>query len=213
MEFSSLDLCAAAAAMLAVWMCGVMRIRTLVIGLALQAAALAGVTLVIGLQSHLRHFLLLAVVVLIVKAVAIPCYLSWATSRLGLREDRGATLSPTLALLLGCGILGAGYFTAPLIAAPTGNVGEAGMALALVLVGMLLMIVRRLAISQVIGFLVLENGIFLYGISQTPGMPLLVEMGVIFDVLVGVLIAGLVIFRLNRSFEHIDVTQLRELRH
>jgi hydrogenase-4 component E len=75
------------------------------------------------------------------------------------------------------------------------------------------MLTRRLALSQVIGFLVLENGIFLYGLTQTHGMPLLVEMGVIFDVLVGVLVSGLVIFRLNRSFEHIDVTQLRGLRH
>ena len=78
---------------------------------------------------------------------------------------------------------------------------------------MLLMMTRRLALSQIIGFLVLENGIFLYGLTQTHGMPLMIEMGVVFDVLVGVLVAGVVIFRLNRSFEHIDVTQLRGLRH
>jgi hydrogenase-4 component E len=59
---------------------------------------------------------------------------------------------------------------------------------------------------------VLENGIFLYALTQTHGMPLMVEMGVLLDVLVGVMLAGLVIFRLNRSFEHIDVTQLRGLR-
>ena len=58
----------------------------------------------------------------------------------------------------------------------------------------------------------LENGIFLYALTQTHGMPLMVEMGVVLDVLVGVMVAGLVIFRLNGSFEHIDVTQLRGLR-
>ena len=67
-------------------------------------------------------------------------------------------------------------------------------------------------VGFLIGFLVLENGIFLYALTQTHGMPLMVEMGVLLDVLVGVMVAGLVIFRLNRSFEHIDVTQLRGLR-
>jgi len=94
-----------------------------------------------------------------------------------------------------------------------GNAGAAGVALALLLTGMLLMITRRLALSQVIAFLVLENGIFLYGLTQTHGMPLLLEMAIAFEVLVAVMIAGLVMSRLNRSFEHIDVTQLRGLRH
>ncbi len=213
MEYSLLDILAAGAGMLAVWMCGVLRLRTLLAGLALQVAALAGIALEIGRQTHATHYLVLALVVLLVKALAIPRYLAWATERLGLREDHGAAIAPTHGLLLGCGVLGAGYFASSLIATPTGHAGAAGMALTLVLVGMLLMIGRRLAISQVIGFLVLENGIFLYGLTQTPGMPLLIEMGVIFDMLVGVLVAGLVIFRLNRNFEHIDVTHLRGLRH
>jgi hydrogenase-4 membrane subunit HyfE len=59
----------------------------------------------------------------------------------------------------------------------------------------------------------MENGIFLYGLTQTSGMPLLMEMGILFEALVGVLIAGLVMFRINRSFEHIDVTDMRGLRH
>lgn len=214
MEYSWLEILCAGAAMLAVWMCGVTRMRTLLTGLALQVAALAGITLSIGLQTHEWHFFLLAGIVLLIKGIAIPWYLNWATLRLGIREDRGATLAPTSALLLGCVVLGVSYFASPCIAtSATVHTGTAGMSLALVLVGMVLMIGRRLAMSQVIGFLVLENGIFLYGLTQTPGMPLLVEMGVIFDVLVGVLVAGLVIFRLNRSFEHIDVTHFRGLRH
>ena len=93
------------------------------------------------------------------------------------------------------------------------NQGSAGMALALIFIGMLLMITRRLALSQVIGFLTMENGIFLYGLTQTRHMPMLVEMGIVFEVLIGVLIAGVFIFRINRSFEHIDVTEMRRLRH
>lgn len=195
-------------------MCGVIRIRTLLAGLALQVAAMAGITLYIGLTTHATHYLILAVVVLLVKAIAIPWYLAWAAEQLETREDCGVAVAPTLTMIVGLAILATCYFGASFIAVPSlGNVGAAGMAAALVLLGMLLMIGRRLAISQVIGFLMMENGIFLYGLTQTPGMPMLVEMGVIFDVLVGVLVSGLVIFRLNRSFEHIDVSQFRGLRH
>ncbi len=214
MHLSIIDLTAACAAVLAVWTCGVSNMRAGLWGLALQTLSLAFITATLGIERHAWHYLVLAGVVLVVKAIAIPWYLIWATRKLEIRRDAGVLLSPTWALLFGCAVLVAGYFLAPQIAvASMGNIGAAGMALSILFIGMLLMITRRLALSQVVGFLILENGIFLYGLTQTHGMPLMVEMGVIFDVLVGVLIAGLVMFRLNRSFEHIDVSQLRGLRH
>ena len=213
MDYSLLDIFSAGAGMMAVWLGGVTRVRTMLSGLAVQVALLAAICVIIGVQTHGSHYFILAVVVLLVKGMAIPWFLCWATTRLGIREDRGFMLTPTASLLLGCLVLGASYFAAPLIATPLGHAGAGGITLALVLLGLLVMIVRRLAISQIIGFLVLENGIFLYGLTQTHGMPLVIEMGVIFDILLGVLIAGLVIFRLNRSFEHVDVSQLRGLRH
>ena len=76
----------------------------------------------------------------------------------------------------------------------------------------MIMLTRRIALSQVIGFLVMEDGIYLFGLTQTKGMPMLIEMGILLDVLVGVMIAGLIAFRIKRSFEHIDVTMLSELR-
>ena len=74
------------------------------------------------------------------------------------------------------------------------------------------MLTRRLAISQILGFLVIENGIFTFALTQTHGMPMFVEMGVMLDVLAGVMIAGLLTFRIQKSFEHIDVAQLTDLR-
>jgi hydrogenase-4 component E len=167
----------------------------------------------IGAERHLPRYLFLAAAVIVVKAVAIPLFLLRTADQIGTVRDKGTVLSPTLALLAAWGALTAGYFSAPHLAGPAeAHLAAAGMAAALLLIGMLLMLTRRLAISQVFGFLVLENGIFLYALTQTHGMPLMVEMGVLLDVLVGVMVAGLVIFRLNRSFEHIDVTQLRGLR-
>jgi hydrogenase-4 component E len=213
MHLSHVDILAAGAAVIAVWMCGVTRVRSLLWGLGLQTAGLGLVAALYGVERNAPHYLILAGVVLVVKAAAIPVFLDWAAGRIGVRRDPGALLNPTLALLAGCGALAGGYFLTAQVAAPGGAYpGAAGMALAELFTGMLLMLTRRLALSQVIGFLVLENGIFLYALTQTHGMPLMVEMGVLLDVLVGVMVAGLIIFRLNRSFEHIDVTQLRGLR-
>jgi hydrogenase-4 component E len=213
LDLSAIDQWTAMVAVVAVWMCGVTRLTSLLWGLALQTAGLGVVTAIRGLEVHAPQYFALAGVVIALKAGAIPAFLAWTADRIGLQRDRGAFLNPALALLAGCGALAAGYFlTSQVRGAAAADTGAAGMALALLLIGMLLMITRRLAISQVIGFLVLENGIFLYAITQTHGMPLMIEMGVVLDVLVGVMVAGLVIFRLNRSFEHIDVTQLRGLR-
>lgn len=214
MHFSVIDILAASAAFVAVWMCGATGVSTLLRSLALQTIILATITAIIGIHLHLPHYLWLAGVVLCIKALAIPYYLSHAAARLQIRRDDGVMLHSIMALFAGVGILVLGYFLAPRIAvSDMGNVGAAGMAISVLFVGMLIMMTRRLALTQVLGFLVLENGIFLYGLTQTHGMPLMIEMGVVFDVLVSVLVAGVVIFRINRSFEHIDVSQMRGLRH
>jgi hydrogenase-4 component E len=214
MDLSAIDLLTAVAAVLAVGMCGVTRVKSLLWGLGLQNAGLALVAALEGVERQQPQYLLLAGAVILVKGIGIPVFLGWTAERIGVARDPGAILHSTLALLAGCGALAAGYFLAREVAAPEAVYpAAAGMALAHLFIGMLLMLTRRLAISQVVGFLVLENGIFLYALTQTHGMPLIIEMGVLLDVLVGVMLAGLVIFRLNRSFEHIDVTQLRGLRH
>lgn len=194
-------------------MCGVLSLRSMFWGLAVQTALLGLVVFVHGQEMHAPHYMLLAGVVIVVKAVLIPAFLAWIAGQIEVLRDKGAGLNSSMALFAGCGALAAGYFIAPSIKGLLSkDPGAAGMALALLLIGMLLMLTRRLAISQVVGFLVLENGIFLYALTQTSGMPLIVEMGVVFDVLVGVMVAGLVIFRLNRSFEHVDVTKLTGLK-
>jgi hydrogenase-4 component E len=212
MELSRIDMLAAFAAVSGVWMCGVLSLRSMLWGLAVQTALLGLLTLVHGREVHAPNYLLLAGVVITVKAALIPVFLSWIAGRIEVLRDKGTGLNPSMALFAGCGAIAAGYFLTPWVKGLLSkDPGAAGMALALLLIGMLLMLTRRLAISQIVGFLVLENGIFLYALTQTHGMPLMVEMGVVFDVLVGVMVAGLVIFRLNRSFEHVDVTKLTGL--
>lgn len=214
MNLSHIDLFAAGAAVLAVWMCGVTHVKAQLWGLALQTITLAGICVLLGVAESQSQLFALAVVVVLIRVVGIPVFLGRSAKRMAIERDKGVIINPTFALMIGCGMLFIGYFLAPEFAVPEMmNQGSAGMALALIFIGMLMMITRRLAISQLIGFLTMENGIFLYSITQTRHMPMLVEMGVVFEVLVGVLIAGVFIFRLNRSFEHIDVTDMRRLRH
>jgi hydrogenase-4 component E len=85
-------------------------------------------------------------------------------------------------------------------------------AVALVLTGAFLMVSRRKALMQVIGLLVLENGIFLAALTTTFGMPLVIEIGIFFDLLMGVLMMGLFVFRIRDTFDHLDVSKLRRLR-
>jgi hydrogenase-4 component E len=78
--------------------------------------------------------------------------------------------------------------------------------------GIVLMLTRKVAVSQIIGFLVIENGIYTFALMQTHDMPMIVEMGILLDVLVGVMIAGLLVFSIQKSFEHVDVARLTELK-
>ncbi|HEX2952149.1 MAG TPA: hypothetical protein VHV83_21660, partial [Armatimonadota bacterium] len=89
MNISEIDLLAASAAFLAVWMCGTTGVTTLLRTLAVQTVLLAAITAIIGIRSHMPHYLLLAGVVLCIKALAIPYFLSHAADRLHIQRDEG----------------------------------------------------------------------------------------------------------------------------
>jgi hydrogenase-4 component E len=116
---------------------------------------------------------------------------------------------------LGAFTVGLSYLIAQQISGLVGDLDArlaSTAAMSILFTGVLLMLTRRAAISQIVGFLVLENGIYLFTVTQTHGMPLLVEMGLLLEVLVAVMVAGLLLFNIKRSFEHIDVSQLTELK-
>ena len=83
--------------------------------------------------------------------------------------------------------------------------------LATVFMGLLLLVSRRLAVTQVVGYLMLENGIFVFSLVLATELPTIVEMGVLLDIFVGVFIMGITIFQINREFDHMDASRLQEL--
>jgi hydrogenase-4 component E len=80
------------------------------------------------------------------------------------------------------------------------------------MIGFIVLTTRRKALTQVVGYLLLENGVYLFGLALSVRVPLLVEMGVLLDLVVGVFIMGLVVFHMNRELETLDSARLTELR-
>jgi hydrogenase-4 component E len=152
------------------------------------------------------HSLLLFVGTFFIKGVLIPFFLFRSIRETVVREEMEPTVSRHLSLLVG-GLLVVLAFSWDLPAAPFPYLSfVVQMALTIVLLGFLLLVTRRKAVTQVIGFLVLENGVFLFGMTLVSEFPLTVEMGVLLDLLVGVFVMGIMIYHINRTFDHIDTT-------
>jgi hydrogenase-4 component E len=137
-----------------------------------------------------------------------------AVAKIGLQRFAAPYLATAPALIV-CALLTiiAFYVMSPIVAAnplPTGSAMP--LAFAGVLIGFFIMVNRRRAVTQILGFLMLENGIFLFALLATYGVPFIVEMGVFLDLFVAVLIMEVFIYRIKENFDSIDVGQLGQLK-
>lgn len=149
-----------------------------------------------------------------IKAVAVPVFLFRSLKQAKIQKEVEPMVSLHLSLIGGGAILVMAF--ASLGAFPLPTAPFPGLiipaALATVLIGFFLLVSRTKAITQVIGFLVLENGVFLFGMTIISEFPLTVELGVLLDLLVGVFVMGIIIHHINRTFDHIDTSALSKLR-
>jgi hydrogenase-4 component E len=185
---------------------------------ALQSLLLGGVALLVVIGYGERDILIAGLLTIAVKAVAIPLVLGRIIERIQVQKEVDFSVNISTSLLL-CGAM---VILADFVAQPILKVHEAGafatsrvlsVSIAMMLIGLFIMITRKKAVTQIIGLLTIENGVFLSGLSITYGMPLIVEVGIFFDILVAVLILGLFVFRINKTFESISMDALRSLRH
>lgn len=190
------------------------RMTTLVRVFALQSLALglmaAGVAYITGYSD----IYIVAGLTIALKALVIPRILNYVMERIQVVKEVEPSVNTPSSLLIAGGLAVLAYYvTEPLIMVGTSITKNVlALSLAVVLIGLFLMITRRKAMTQVIGLLVMENGLFMAAISITYGMPLIVELGVFFDVLVAVLIMGVFVFRIKGTFETLDTSFLRRLR-
>lgn len=213
MTLSPHECIAIAAALMAIMMAGSTDLRMNLWLYRVQTLLLAVETALFASIHHDSLLYWLALALAGIKAGFAQWFLNRIRRNISINNDPGIMLASPLAMHLSIVLLGASYlFTQSLPLAEGRGWPMATASISLLFTGLVLMLTRRIALSQIIGFLVVENGIYLFALTQTSGMPMLVEMGILLDVLVGVMITGLLVFQIKRSFEHIDVTLLAELK-
>ncbi len=147
-----------------------------------------------------------------VKSVAIPMILSRAVTRLEIkRETESLVSTKTLILLIGALTLAAFVACARFGLSGQDRLGAAA-GLTLLFSGLLMMTTRIKAVSQVIGFVVLENGIFLFGAASGSEFTLPIELGIFLDLFVAVFLMGILMFKIQRTFTHMDVRKIHTLK-
>jgi hydrogenase-4 component E len=181
--------------------------------LAVQGAALAGLVFTVGFHAGEPQAALVALLVLVMKSVVLPAALLRSAKVTGETRERPAALNPAVELIGAAGLTLIAYVVGtPLVG---DNPDPARQALpvgfSLVLLGFWLLLIRRSAITQLIGFLVLDNGIATVSFLSSGGLPLTVELGASLDVLLVVLILGVLVVRMQRQQGHADITELKEL--
>ena len=181
--------------------------------LAVQGAALAVLVATIGLEHGEGEALLVAGLVLAVKAALIPWALTRTARLTGATREDAPLVNPTAGLLLAALLTGLAYLvSAPITSAGLGSTADnVAVGLAMVLIGFLVLVSRRTALSQLVGFVVLDNGIATVAFLTSGGLPLVVELGVTLDVLLVVLILQVLAARIRTTHGGLDLDDLQEL--
>jgi hydrogenase-4 component E len=200
--------------MLAFAMISQRRIVSLIHLFTMQGATLVLATAVVGYVTHQPHLYLSAGVTLLLKVLLIPYLLHRVVGRLNIRWDIETLINIPTTMLIGIGVVIFSFNLAMPISRLSSALasGTLGIALACVLLSFLMMITRAKAVPQVIGFLAMENGLFFAATAATYGMPMVVELGIALDVLIGVLILGVFMFQIREQFDSLDIRHLEKLK-
>jgi hydrogenase-4 component E len=163
--------------------------------------------------QHAPHLYITAAIALLIKAAVIPFALHRMVVRLGIHRTIEPVVGIGLTMLAGIGLIALSIMVMLPITAQAGTLAreDLSFALSVILLGLLMMISRRNAVSQVIGFMSIENGLILAA-TGAKGMPLVVEISVAFSILVALIVIGIFLFRIRERFETVDIHLLHEHR-
>jgi hydrogenase-4 component E len=188
------------------------RLTTCIRAVAVQGGLLGLLPLVLHPQWSV-HTLGLAVGTILVKAFVLPSFLIWAIREAAVRREVEPRVGYIASLLLGILAVAVAGAVATRLPVPGEHpVLLVTTSLACVIMGLQVLATRAKALIQVVGYLMLENGIYVFGLTSLDRVPFLVEVGVLLDVFVGVFIMGIVVFHINREFDSLDSARLTELR-
>ncbi len=178
-----------------------------------QGVLLSAATVLVANDTGAHHLYFSAAMTLVLKVMFIPWLLTYQSRRLGILRDYDAVIRPGITLLAASALVIFCYSVVqPIQQYAEGITRDAiALSLAVVMLSMLMLVTRRKAITQVVAFMALENGLFFAAITTTQGMPMVVELGVAFDVLIAAVIFGIFFFQIRDSIESLDVDQLNKL--
>lgn len=194
-------------------MLGQSRLPRLVFIFSVQGCLLAAATALAASVLDYPHLYISAALSFALKGVTIPLLLHRLIHRLGLHRVMDTIERPARVMLGGASLLVFSYYVSLPVVARSSLVtlNAVAVSLAVVLLGMLLMITRRQAVAHVVGFMSIENGLFFAAVVSTYGMPMVVELGVAFDVLVAAVVFGVFFFQINASIDSLNVDRLSKL--
>ncbi|PZN75239.1 MAG: formate hydrogenlyase [Candidatus Methylumidiphilus alinenensis] len=206
-------LLAALIALTSFLMLGQSRLLRLVFIFAVQGILLSITTALAADVLDSPHLYISALLTLSLKGIFIPIMLQRLVINMGLHRDMETLKNPARIMMAGTGLMVFSYYVClPIIKlSPLITLNTIAISMAVVLLGMLLMITRRQAVAHVVGFMSIENGLFFAAVVSTYGMPMVVELGIAFDVLVAAVLFGVFFFHIRSSIDSLDVDQLNRL--
>lgn len=209
-----LILCAAGMLVTAFLMVGQKALFTSIRLFGLQSLCLGVVATTIAVSERRPELLVTAALTVLLKALLIPWFLMRTIDRIGIHREIEPFLNVPASLLVSLALTVVGYRVST--GFPLGARGVShhliGVALSMLLIGLFLMVTRKKAITQILALLTIENAVFLVAVGVTTGMPLIVEFGISFDVMLAVLILGILVHRIVDRFESMDVSRLSNLK-
>jgi hydrogenase-4 component E len=190
------------------------RVTALIRSFRMQSLFLALLTFAFAYKTGNSEIFIVGLLLLALKVIAIPLYLRRLLKDINIDEPLGLFMNPLLSLVAALVFT----FISALFGAVVLRNQDPRICISLiaamttVFIGFFIMVFRAKAITQIIGLLTMENGIFLLAAAITEGMPFFVEIAIFFDVFVCVIITGIFVYRINRLFTHIEVNRLTQLR-
>jgi len=189
------------------------RVVSIIRVFAWQGALVAITTALVAYDSGLHHLYISAFLTLALKALFIPWLLLRLVRQMGLAQEVHTVEHPVVTMIIATALVIFCYYVAQPVEQLSATITRNTIAISMsvIMLGMLMLVSRNKAVSQVVGFMCMENGLFFAAVSATHGMPMIVELGVAFDVLVAAVIFGVFFFQIRDSFDSLDVSQLSHL--
>ncbi len=209
-----INLCAAILLLLGFAMLAQRRVLSLINLFMVQGLVLCLSTLIVAFTTAQNHLYVSAGITFAIKVIALPWILHRLIRRLSVKWDIETLFNIPTTMLIGIALVVVAFNVAQPISQISGAITRStiGIALACVLLAFLMLITRSKAVPQVIAFLAMENGLFFAATSTTYGMPMVVELGIALDVLVGMVILGVFFFQIRREFDSLDIRHMERRR-